>query len=119
VFLLYLLFLLPTKRVGYLGQVQVFRKDKTECFECQPSSSGKKSYASCTINNTPSQPIHCIVWAKWKFADYFGGEEVNSDTIGDDELLRSEEETLKARLEKGFAAWLFYKLFHRDVFSQR
>jgi len=104
---------------GFLGQVQVFHKDKTECFECQPMPSGKKSYASCTINNTPSLPIHCIVWAKWKFADYFGGEDVNSDTVGDDDLLRAEENSLNDRLEKGFASWLFYKLFHRDIFSQR
>ena len=51
---------------GFLGQVQVIKKGIFECYDCQPKPR-PKTYAVCTINNTPSKPIHCIVWAKWKF----------------------------------------------------
>jgi ubiquitin-like 1-activating enzyme E1 B len=48
---------------GYLGQVTVIAKGRTECFECQPIAA-PKTYPVCTIRSTPSAPIHCIVWAK-------------------------------------------------------
>jgi len=38
----------------------------TECYECEPKPA-QKSYPGCTIRNTPSEPIHCIVWAKHLF----------------------------------------------------
>lgn len=38
----------------------------TECYECQPKGA-QKSFPGCTIRNTPSEPIHCIVWAKHLF----------------------------------------------------
>lgn len=70
---------------GYFGQVQPIVKvrlrmrveraagadmvlrtaqDRTECFECMAKSAQQKTYPVCTIRSTPSQPIHCIVWAK-------------------------------------------------------
>ena len=55
---------------GYLGQVQVIYKDHFECYECRPLPK-TKTYAYCTIHNTPSKPIHCIIWAKIKFTDHF------------------------------------------------
>lgn len=38
----------------------------TECYECQPKPT-QKTFPGCTIRNTPSEPIHCIVWAKHLF----------------------------------------------------
>lgn len=38
----------------------------TECYECQPKPT-QKTFPGCTIRNTPSEPIHCIVWAKYLF----------------------------------------------------
>ena len=38
----------------------------TECYECQPKPH-QKTFPGCTIRNTPSEPIHCIVWAKHLF----------------------------------------------------
>lgn len=38
-------------------------QDRTECFDCVPKPT-PKSFPVCTIRSTPSQPIHCIVWAK-------------------------------------------------------
>lgn len=48
---------------GFLGQVQVIDKGYTECYECQPKPA-QRVYPICTIRSTPSQPVHCIVWAK-------------------------------------------------------
>lgn len=42
----------------------------TECYECQPKPT-QKTFPGCTIRNTPSEPIHCIVWAKYLFKYVF------------------------------------------------
>ena len=39
---------------------------ESECYECQPKPAAK-TYPGCSIRNTPSEPIHCIVWAKHLF----------------------------------------------------
>lgn len=47
----------------------------TECYECNEKPVAK-SFPVCTIRSTPSQPIHCIVWAKsYLFAEVFGTSE--------------------------------------------
>ncbi len=61
----------PRRAQGYLGQVGAIRKDLTECFECQPKAAAK-TYAVCTIRNTPDLPIHCVVWAKHMAHALFG-----------------------------------------------
>jgi ubiquitin-like 1-activating enzyme E1 B len=58
--------LVESGTAGYLGQVTVIRKAKTECYECTPKPH-QKTFPGCTIRNTPSEPIHCIVWAKHLF----------------------------------------------------
>ena len=49
----------------------------------------------CTIRNTPSEPIHCIVWSKHLFNQLFGeadpDEDVSPDT--EDPELANEKET--------------------------
>ncbi|CAB1313963.1 unnamed protein product, partial [Coregonus sp. 'balchen'] len=58
--------LIESGTAGYLGQVTVIKKGLTECYECQPKPT-QKTFPGCTIRNTPSEPIHCIVWAKYLF----------------------------------------------------
>lgn len=77
--------LIESGTTGFNGQVQVIKKvrrvlirynahdgdtwfandhqSKTECYDCN-SKEVPKSFPVCTIRSTPSQPIHCIVWAK-------------------------------------------------------
>lgn len=62
--------LLDAGTSGYLGQCDVIRKGETECYECRPKSS-QRTYPACTIRNTPSEPVHCIVWAKFLFKYVF------------------------------------------------
>jgi len=63
---------------GYLGQVSVIKKGLTECYKCQPKRH-RKTYPGCTIRNTPSEPEHCIVWAKHLFNQLFGEEDPEED----------------------------------------
>ncbi|EFJ49068.1 hypothetical protein VOLCADRAFT_104505 [Volvox carteri f. nagariensis] len=71
--------LVESGTAGYLGQVTVHLKGRTECFECQPKPT-PKSYPICTLRNTPDRPIHTIVWAKdLLFNRLFGRPEAVSD----------------------------------------
>lgn len=127
--------LIESGTAGYLGQVSLIKKGLTECYECQPKA-GEKTYPGCTIRNTPSEPIHCIVWAKHLFNQLFGeadpDEDVSPDTADPEAAgdAGSNALTLEAN-EKGNVnristrAWavssgyapvtIFNKLFHKDI----
>lgn len=74
--------LVESGTAGYLGQVTVIQKGLTECYECQPKPS-QKTFPGCTIRNTPSEPIHCIVWAKHLFNQLFGEADPDEDVSPD------------------------------------
>ncbi|KAL6107266.1 uba2 [Pungitius sinensis] len=127
--------LIESGSAGYLGQVTVIKKGLTECYECQPKPA-QKTFPGCTIRNTPSEPIHCIVWAKYLFNQLFGEEdadqEVSPDTA-DPEAAWNPEDTARATASEkdgdikrvstkewarstGYdAAKLFNKLFKDDI----
>ena len=58
--------LIESGSAGYVGQITLIRKSFSECYDCLPKPPAK-TFAGCTIRNTPSEPIHCIVWAKHLF----------------------------------------------------
>ncbi|EGD75511.1 hypothetical protein PTSG_06582 [Salpingoeca rosetta] len=70
--------LIESGSAGYLGQVTVISKGKTECYECQPKPPPKQ-YPACTIRNTPSTIVHCIVWAKFLFSHLYGEADHEND----------------------------------------
>ncbi|XP_039554095.1 SUMO-activating enzyme subunit 2 [Passer montanus] len=74
--------LIESGTAGYLGQVTVIKKGVTECYECQPKPT-QKTFPGCTIRNTPSEPIHCIVWAKYLFNQLFGEEDADQEVSPD------------------------------------
>ncbi|TKS73033.1 SUMO-activating enzyme subunit 2 [Collichthys lucidus] len=74
--------LIESGTAGYLGQVTVIKKGMTECYECQPKPT-QKTFPGCTIRNTPSEPIHCIVWAKYLFNQLFGEEDADQEVSPD------------------------------------
>lgn len=67
---------------GYNGQVELIQRGVTQCYECQPKPA-QKTFPGCTIRNTPSEPIHCIVWAKHLFNQLFGEDNANEDVSPD------------------------------------
>uniref|UniRef100_A0A8D3AYW3 SUMO-activating enzyme subunit 2 n=1 Tax=Scophthalmus maximus TaxID=52904 RepID=A0A8D3AYW3_SCOMX len=108
----------------------------TECYECQPKPT-QKTFPGCTIRNTPSEPIHCIVWAKYLFNQLFGEEdadqEVSPDTADPEAAWKPEDTAARATASEkdgdikrvstkdwarstGFdAVKLFNKLFKDDI----
>lgn len=71
--------LIESGTTGFLGQVSVHLKDKSECYECYPKPA-PKTYPVCTITSTPSKFVHCIVWAKdLLFAKLLGDRNQDND----------------------------------------
>ncbi|XP_073270849.1 SUMO-activating enzyme subunit 2-like isoform X2 [Primulina huaijiensis] len=71
--------LIESGTTGFLGQVTVHVKGRTECYECQ-SKPAPKTYPVCTITSTPSKFVHCIVWAKeLLFAKLLGDKNREND----------------------------------------
>src|ERR1700728_1763387 len=98
---------IPPVEGGTMGlnwQVQVNQKSRTECYDCNPKEV-PKSFPVCTIRSTPSQPIHCIVWAKsYLLPELFGVSEdetpeldttTDKDNAEEIENLRREAQALK------------------------
>lgn len=83
--------LIEAGTTGYLGQVKVCDKASgLACYECVTQET-QKVYPICTIRSTPSQPVHCIVWAKELYKLLFGQiEESMLDESG--EKAENEEE---------------------------
>ncbi|RAL01290.1 E1 ubiquitin-activating protein ubaB [Aspergillus ibericus CBS 121593] len=120
--------LVESGTTGFNGQVQVIKKGVTECYDCN-SKEVPKSFPVCTIRSTPSQPIHCIVWAKsYLLPELFGISEDDSndfdhseDAENSEEIenLRKEAQALKEiRQSMGsneFAQKVFEKVFKEDI----
>eukprot|EP01135_Chromosphaera_perkinsii_P009517 Nk52_evm7s1779 gene=Nk52_evmTU7s1779 len=94
--------LIESGTAGYLGQVTVIIKGMSECFECHPKPAPKQ-YPVCTIRNTPSQPIHCIVWGKFLFNQLWGvaDDENNISPDTEDPEAGLENKNESATLESG------------------
>lgn len=94
--------LVESASAGYHGNIKMILGGVTPCFECDPPSKDENTYASCTIRNTPSLPIHCIVWAKHLFAQLFGqSEEDISPDVSDPKLMSVEQGEEKAASQNG------------------
>ncbi|AET38056.1 E1 ubiquitin-activating protein UBA2 Ecym_2314 [Eremothecium cymbalariae DBVPG len=67
--------LLESGTAGFDGHIQPIIPGKTECFDCTAKET-PKTFPICTIRSTPSQLVHCVVWAKnFLFQQLFGGGE--------------------------------------------
>ncbi|KAL2830550.1 hypothetical protein BDW59DRAFT_18448 [Aspergillus cavernicola] len=120
--------LVESGTTGFNGQVQVIKKNKTECYDCN-SKEVPKSFPVCTIRSTPSQPIHCIVWAKsYLLPELFGTSEIeneefdysaDADNANEIENLQKEaralQEIRKSMGSAEFTQRVFDKVFKEDV----
>lgn len=127
--------LIESGTAGYEGQVELIKKGLSQCYECTPKAA-QKTFPGCTIRNTPSEPIHCIVWAKHLFNQLFGEEDpdqdVSPDTADPEAADSAGQNALNSKSnEKGNVdrtstkIWaqscnydpekLFTKLFHDDI----
>lgn len=127
--------LVESGTAGYLGQVQPLLKDRTECFDCVPKPT-PKSFPVCTIRSTPSQPLHCIVWAKSYLLPQLFGEDEDGTAELDDAEKQGENAQEIAALRKEALAYkavrkalraagptddapktVFQKVFHSDILN--
>eukprot|EP00055_Hartaetosiga_balthica_P003557 m.8183 g.8183 ORF g.8183 m.8183 type:complete len:611 (-) comp3048_c0_seq1:133-1965(-) len=118
---------------GYLGQVAVIKKGVSECYECHPKPPPKQ-YPACTIRNTPSTLVHCVVWAKFLFRHIYGDADAENDVapkaddpeaIGDEKAGVEEDKKDAGDDYVSTRNWveqndydplkLLVKLFHTDV----
>ncbi|KAI1619942.1 ubiquitin-like 1-activating enzyme E1 B [Exophiala viscosa] len=120
--------LIESGTTGFKGQVQVIKKGKTACYDCTPKTT-PISYPVCTIRSTPSQPIHCIVWAKsYLLPELFGVSEdetadvdqsEDSENAAEIEKLKQEAQALKKIRDSmgsdDFAKLVFDKVFKEDI----
>ncbi|KAG4077203.1 hypothetical protein HA402_016190 [Bradysia odoriphaga] len=127
--------LIESGTAGYNGQIELIKKGLSQCYECKPKPT-QKTFPGCTIRNTPSEPIHCIVWAKHLFNQLFGesnaDEEVSPDTADPEAGAEAGKEALAAESnEEGNVertstrTWaiandynpekIFNKLFNEDI----
>ncbi|KAK6983770.1 SUMO-activating enzyme subunit 2 [Biomphalaria glabrata] len=129
--------LVESGTAGYLGQVTVIKKKLTECYECQPKPT-QKTFPGCTIRNTPSEPVHCVVWAKHLFNQLFGEDDPDQDVSPDTEdpelaaeagqaalSTEAKKDTIGGIERKSTRSWametgydaekLFNKLFRDDI----
>ncbi|MCJ1420971.1 E1 ubiquitin-activating protein uba2 [Xylographa parallela] len=120
--------LVESGTTGFNGQVQIIKKGKTECYDCNEKEI-PKSFPVCTIRSTPSQPIHCIVWAKsYLFTEIFGTSEDETQELDHSkdkenakeiENLRRESQMLQnIRNSMGspnFAKQVFAKVYTDDI----
>ncbi|KAL9610110.1 MAG: hypothetical protein Q9167_005156 [Letrouitia subvulpina] len=120
--------LIESGTTGFNGQVQVIVKGRTECYDCNTKQT-PKSFPVCTIRSTPSQPIHCIVWAKsYLFNEIFGTSEdevadldysQDSENAAEIENLRQEAQALskiRQSIESNdFPKQVFEKVFKDDI----
>ncbi|KAI9866814.1 MAG: E1 ubiquitin-activating protein uba2 [Trichoglossum hirsutum] len=124
--------LIESGTTGFNGQVQVIKKGRTECYDCNPKET-PKTFPVCTIRSTPSQPIHCIVWAKsYLFTEIFGTSEDDAPELDHSEDSENSEEIEKLRQEAqalkrirqsigspDFARKIFEKIFGEDILRLR
>ena len=119
--------LIESGTTGFDGQVQVIKKGRSECYDCTPKQT-PKSFPVCTIRSTPSQPIHCIVWAKsYLLPEVFGESEDSADLDATEDAenaaeiknLKEEAQALKIiRNSMGsddFPKLIFEKVFKQDI----
>lgn len=93
--------LIESGTAGYTGQSRLIKSGLTSCYECDGIQKEGKTYATCTIRNTPSQPIHCIVWAKHLFNQLFGEDDPDND--------------VSPNVNSYDPALLFHKLYNLDI----
>lgn len=108
------------------SRADTLHQGKTQCYDCTPKEA-PKSFPVCTIRSTPSQPIHCIVWAKsYLFTEIFGTSEddapeldhsEDSENAKEIENLRSEAQALK-RIRESMGSEEFPKLVFDKVFKE-
>jgi Dinucleotide-utilizing enzymes involved in molybdopterin and thiamine biosynthesis family 2 len=80
--------LMESGTTGFEGQIQPIYPYYSECFDCEAKVT-PKTFPVCTIRSTPSQPVHCITWAK-EFLYHQLFEEIDDTSMNDISKLKEQ-----------------------------
>ncbi|KAG7665233.1 UBA2 [[Candida] subhashii] len=83
--------LMESGTTGYEGQIQPIYPYYSECFDCQTKVT-PKTFPVCTIRSTPSQPVHCITWAKEFLFHQLFDEAEHDSNLNNSEQIKQEAE---------------------------
>lgn len=109
--------LLESGTAGYTGQMKLIKSSLTACYECEGIQKEGRTFPTCTIRNTPSQPIHCIVWAKHLFHQLFGEEDPDNDVAASSTVKDKSDPVLL--IKKLFNDEIHYLLSMEDLWKER
>ncbi|CRG97007.1 SUMO-activating enzyme subunit 2, putative [Plasmodium gallinaceum] len=104
--------LIEAGSTGYNGQVYPIYPNETKCYNCEEKPKNK-TYAICTIRQTPTLPEHCVAWGKLIFEMFFCKND--NETLIDIKN-HIEEESKKRNMEKmEIIIFIFNYLFHDTI----
>ncbi|CAD2114182.1 SUMO-activating enzyme subunit 2, putative [Plasmodium vinckei] len=104
--------LIEAGSTGYNGQVYPIFSNETKCYNCEEKPKNK-TYAICTIRQTPSLPEHCVAWGKLIFETFFCKND--NETLIDIKK-HIEEESKKRNMDKEeIIRFIFNYLFHDTI----
>ncbi|CRH02797.1 SUMO-activating enzyme subunit 2, putative [Plasmodium relictum] len=104
--------LIEAGSTGYNGQVYPIFSNETKCYNCEEKPRNK-TYAICTIRQTPTLPEHCVAWGKLIFEMLFCKND--NETLIDIKN-HIEEESKKRNMEKmEIIIFIFNYLFHDTI----
>ncbi|VWU48519.1 SUMO-activating enzyme subunit 2, putative [Hepatocystis sp. ex Piliocolobus tephrosceles] len=104
--------LIEAGSTGYNGQVYPIYSNETKCYNCEEKPKNK-TYAICTIRQTPTLPEHCVAWGKLIYETFFCKND-NETMI--DIKNHIEEETKKRNMYKEeIIIFIFNYLFYDNI----
>ncbi|CAA9991164.1 SUMO-activating enzyme subunit 2, putative [Plasmodium knowlesi strain H] len=104
--------LIEAGSTGYNGQVYPILANETKCYNCEEKPKNK-TYAICTIRQTPSLPEHCVAWGRLIFETFFCKSD--NETLIDIKN-HIEEESKKRNMEQyEIITFIFNYLFYDTI----
>uniref|UniRef100_A0A8C9GUZ3 SUMO-activating enzyme subunit 2 n=1 Tax=Piliocolobus tephrosceles TaxID=591936 RepID=A0A8C9GUZ3_9PRIM len=104
--------LIEAGSTGYNGQVYPIFPNETKCYSCEEKPKNK-TYAICTIRQTPTLPEHCVAWGKLIYETFFCKND--NETLIDIKN-HIEQETKKRNMyEEQIIIFIFNYLFYDNI----
>ncbi|CAG9472446.1 SUMO-activating enzyme subunit 2, putative [Plasmodium vivax] len=104
--------LIEAGSTGYNGQVYPILANETKCYNCEEKPKNK-TYAICTIRQTPSLPEHCVAWGRLIFETFFCKSD--NETLMDIKN-HVEEESKKRNMDQHeIITFIFNYLFYDTI----
>ncbi|SOV79446.1 SUMO-activating enzyme subunit 2 [Plasmodium sp. gorilla clade G3] len=104
--------LIEAGSTGYNGQVYPIYYNETKCYSCEEKPKNK-TFAICTIRQTPSLPEHCVAWGRLIFETFFCKND--NETLIDIKNHIEEESKKRNMDKKEIIIFIFNYLFNDSI----